>query len=195
MPDQATQRATEAASLRISFGGIELRQFRGEDTEDLYRVRNHESVRGLLSDPRPLSYESHVAWVDRNLTPGRDILLFVVRWKGEAIGFTLLKRLAPDTVEVGVMFREANRHPGVPAQAAVVMLYLAFEYFGMRAAVSYVLPAHERAIALNRAFGPEVESDKPGMLCFRQQRASLLRHRRYRKLRARLLPRLAIVTE
>ena len=199
MQDEGTQtadraRAGDGARLRIRFGGVELRQFRPEDIADLYHVRNHDSVRGLLADPRPISYESHVDWVNRNLIPGRDILLFIVRSNGDPIGFSLLKRLAPDAVEVGVMFREANRHPGIPAHAAVAMLYLAFEHFRMRSAVSYVLPRHDRAIALNRAFGPEVESDKPGMLCFRQLRAPLLRNRRYRKLMARLLPRLQIVT-
>jgi RimJ/RimL family protein N-acetyltransferase len=185
-----------ATGIRITLRAFELRQFRAEDTAALYAVRNHDSVRGLLADPRPIPYDSHVEWVNRNLLPGRDILLFLARSHAAAIGLTLLKRLAADTVEVGVMFREARRHPVMPAQAAVIMLYLAFEHFGMSWAVSYVLPQHDRAIALNAGLGGEkVASDKSGMLCFRQHRAAVLRNRHYRQLLARIVPTLSILTE
>jgi RimJ/RimL family protein N-acetyltransferase len=182
--------------LRITIGGAELRQFAVNDMQDLYLVRNHESVRSFMADPREIAWESHVTWVNANLIPGRDILLFLARLKGETIGLTLLKRLAPDRVEAGVMFREASLHPVIPAQAAVAMLYLAFEYFQVGSAVSYVLPGHRRALALNRGLGgPEVESDKPGMVCFRSSRDSVLRNRRYRALMARIGPKMTIVTE
>lgn len=184
-----------APRLRIAIGSIELRQFAAEDTEDLYRVRNHESVRSYMADPRPIPWESHVEWVNRNLIPGRDILLFLVRLKGSAIGLTLLKRLAPDVVEVGAIFREAKLHPVIPGQAAVAMLHLAFEHFRMRGAVSYVLPDHQRALALNRALGREAESAKPGMVCFRCSRTTLLRNPHYRRLMVRIGPRMTIATE
>ena len=180
--------------IRIPLRSFELRQFRPDDTADLYAVRNHESVRGLLADPRPIAYESHVEWVNRNLVPGRDILLFLARVPDEVIGLTLLKRLAPDTLEVGVMFRAARQHPLLPAQAAVAMLHLAFEHFGTTWVVSYVLPEHERAIALNRGLGgEEVPSDKPGMICFRQRGAVILRNRHYLRLLARVRP--SVITE
>ena len=186
--------AETAPHIRIPLRSFELRQFGPDDTDDLYAVRNHESVRSLLADPRPIPYDSHVNWVNLNLIPGRDILLFLARAHGEAIGLTLLKRLAPDTVEVGVMFREARRHPLLPAQAAVAMLYLAFEHFGMGWAVSYVLPHHERAIALNRGLGgEEVPSDKPGMICFRQRGAVVLCNQHYLRLLARVRP--SVITE
>ena len=175
--------------IRIPLRSFELRQFRPDDTDDLYAVRNHESVRSLLADPRPIAYDSHVNWVNQNLIPGRDILLFLARAQDEAIGLTLLKRLAPDTVELGVMFREARHHPLLPAQAAVAMLHLAFEHFGTTWVVSYVLPEHERAIALNTGLGgEEVPSDKPGMICFRQRGAVILRNQHYVRLLARVRP-------
>jgi RimJ/RimL family protein N-acetyltransferase len=122
--------------------------------------------------------------------------LFLARAHDEAIGLTLLKRLAPDTVEVGVMFREARRHSLLPAQAAVAMLYLAFEHFGMEWAVSYVLPQHERAIALNTGLGGEqVPSGKPGMVCFRQRRAVALSNRHYARLLSRMRLKMAVLTE
>ena len=186
--------AETAPHIRIPLGSFELRQFRPEDTDDLYAVRNHESVRCLLADPRPIAYDSHVSWVNRNLIPGRDILLFLARAHDEAIGLTLLKRLAPDTIELGVMFREAERHPMLPSQAAVAMAYLAFEHFGMPWGVTYALRHHERAIALNKGLGgEEVPSDKPGMICFRQRGAVVLRNQHYLRLLARVRP--TVITE
>lgn len=92
------------------------------------------------------------------------------------------------------MFRAARHHPLLPAQTAVVMLYLAFEHFGMEWVVSYVLPEHERAIALNRGLGgEEVPSDKPGMICFRQRGAVILRNQHYLRLLARVRP--SVITE
>lgn len=182
--------------MRITIGSIELRQFGPEDSEDLYSVRNHESVRSYMANPRAIPWESHVAWVNDNLLPGRDILLFLVRLQGDAIGLSLLKRLAPDVVEVGVMFREAKLHPVIPAQAAATTLYLAFEHFGMRETVAYALPEHKRAIALNSALGGlKVESDKPGMVCFRRNRDAVLCNPHYRRLMARIRPRMTIATD
>jgi RimJ/RimL family protein N-acetyltransferase len=186
--------AGTASRIRIPLRSFELRQFGPDDTDDLYAVRNHESVRCLLADPRPIAYDSHVSWVNRNLIPGRDILLFLARVHDEAIGLTLLKRLAPDTVELGVMFREVQRHAMLPSQAAVAMVYLAFEHFGMAWGVSYALPQHERAVALNKGLGgEEVPSDKPGMICFRQRGVAALRNRHYLRLLARVSP--SVITE
>ena len=180
--------------IRIPLRSFELRQFRPDDTDDLYAVRNHESVRSLLADPRPIAYDSHVNWVNQNLIPGRDILLFLAHAQDEAIGLTLLKRLAPDTVELGVMFRDAQRHAMLPSQAAVAMVYLAFEHFGMAWGVTYALRQHERAIALNTGLGgEEVPSDKPGMICFRQRGAVILRNQHYLRLLARVRP--SVITE
>lgn len=194
-PDGAPVSSTErpASPLRITIGSIELRQFGQEDTEALYAVRNHESVRSYMANSSAIPWESHVAWVNANLLPGRDILLFLVRLKGEVIGLTLLKRVASDVVEVGIMFREAQLHPVIPAQAAAITLYLAFERFGMRQTVAYALPGHARALALNRALGGlEVESDKPGMVCFRRDRDAVLRNPHYRRLMARIRPKMTI---
>lgn len=178
--------------MKITIGGLELRQFTAEDAEDLHRVRNDPSVRRYMSDPTPIPLEAHLAWVKTHLLEGRDLLLFMVRRNGEAIGFTLLRRVGGDT-EIGVMFKEATRHPVLPAYATVATLYCAFCLRGVTRLISYVAPAHERALALNRGFGAwEVESDKPGMIKFRLSPEVCLANPTWKKMMERLGDRMQV---
>jgi hypothetical protein len=108
--------------MKIVIGKLELAQFCAADMEDLYRIRNHESVRGFMSNTAPLEWDSHVKWVRENLLEGGRILLLIVRLEAVALGFTLLKRLTPDTAEIGVVVREASRHRLVSSQAAAATL-------------------------------------------------------------------------
>lgn len=182
--------------MKIVIGKLELAQFTAADTEDLYRIRNHESVRGFMSNPAPLEWESHVAWVQVNLLSGGRILLLMVRLEGEALGFTLLKRLAEDTAEIGVVVREAPRHRLIPSEAGAATLYLAFEVLGLTRLVSYVVPAHRHAIAFNSgAGGREVQSDKPGMLQFDFTRESYLSNRHCLRTIARMRPKMQVITQ
>ena len=182
--------------MKIVIGKLELAQFTAADTEDLYRIRNHESVRGFMSNPAPLEWESHVAWVRDNLLSGGRILLLMVRLEGEALGFTLLKRLAEDTAEIGVVVREAAKHRLIPSEAGAATMYLAFEVLGFRRLVSYVVPRHEHAVSFNRrAGGREVASDKPGMLRLNFTLTGYLRNSHCRKIVARMRPKMQVITQ
>src|SRR4051812_16180184 len=177
--------------MKIVIGKLELAQFTATDTEDLYRVRNHESVRGFMSNPAPLHWESHVKWVRENLLQGGRILLLLVRLDGAALGFTLLKRLAPDTAEIGVVVREAPRHRLISSEAAVATLYLGFDVLGFTRLLSYVVPGHAHAIDFNaRGGGREAVSDKPGMVLFEFLRDSYLSNRHCGRIIARMRPKL-----
>lgn len=186
--------ATSGPRLSVRFGGIELRQFAlGEDTRDLYHIRNHDSVRGFMTDPRPLDYDAHVAWVGKNLVPGSDVLIFLVRLDEGPIGFALLKRVAADTVEIGVMLRDVHLHATVAGQVATLMLHLTYEHFGFAWALTYVKHEHTRALALNRGLGlVEAPSAKPGEFCFRTPAAAVLSNPRYQRLMARIAPQLTL---
>jgi RimJ/RimL family protein N-acetyltransferase len=179
--------------MRIVLGGLELRRFGATDTADLYRIRNDDSVRAFMADARPLDFDAHVRWVSANLVDDGALLLLMARMRGEAIGFSLLKRLADDRAEIGVMFRDAPRHQVAPYHTAVVTLHVAFEVRGLRRVESWVLPSHERALSLNRSLGAgEAASDKPGMLHFFLDRETCLANANYRKVMARIGPRIAI---
>ena len=182
--------------MKIVIGKLELAQFTGADTGDLYRIRNHESVRGFMSNPSPLEWESHTAWVRDNLLSGGRILLLMVRLDGAPLGFTLLKRLTEDTAEIGVVVREAARHRLIPSEAGAATLYLAFEVLRFRRLVSYVVPAHRHALNFNRRAGArQVASDKAGMLKLSFSRAGYLRNPHCRRIVARMRPKLEVITE
>ena len=182
--------------MKIVIGKLELAQFTAPDSEDLYRIRNHESVRAFMSNPAPLEWDSHVTWVRENLLAGGRILLLMVRLEAVALGFTLLKRLGPDTAEVGVVVREAPRHRLISSEVGAVTLYLGFDVLGFTRLLSYVVSTHAHAIDFNtRGGGREAVSDKPGMLLFEFMRDSYLQNRHCGRIIARVRPRLQVITE
>jgi len=182
--------------MKIVIGKLELAQFTAPDAEDLYRIRNHESVRSFMSNPAPLEWESHVRWARENLLEGGRILLLIVRLEAAALGFTLLKRLAEDTAEIGVVVREAPRHRLICSEAGAATLYLGFEVLRFTRLVSYVVPTHAHAIEFNaRAGGREVPSDKPGMIQFDFIGESYLSNRHCQRIVARMRPKLQVITQ
>ena len=78
----------------ITIGSLEITQFGPEDLEDLYRIRNDPSVREYMADPAPISHSAHVGWVNEHLVDSREILLLMVRLRGEAIGFRVVHRIS-----------------------------------------------------------------------------------------------------
>ncbi len=179
--------------MRITVGALQLSRFTAADRRALFRIRNHPTVRFRLPNPAPISYRSHLAWVREHLRERSDYLLFLVRWKGEAIGFSLLRRVADGTVEIGVMFQEADRWPLQICQASVLTIYWAFEVLKMDRMVSYAVSGHERALAINQAFGGRlVPSDRPGKILLEMTREEGLGNRNYQKLLARMRGRLEV---
>jgi hypothetical protein len=182
--------------MRLILGSIELLEFRPMDVTDLFRIRNDESVRSFMTDPRPIAFAAHEQWVAQHLFPGGSLLLLLARKNAVPIGFTLLKMLDTNTVEFGAIFCNAQRYPIIPGQAATIMAYLGYDYYGFPWAKTYVRPEHMRAIDLNRGLGGiEVESDRPGMICFHSPRATVLDNPRYRKLMARIAAKMIVRME
>ena len=177
----------------ITIENLKLAQFGPGDLEDLYRIRNARSVREYMADSAPISYTAHVEWVNEHLVDSQEILLLMARLRGQAIGFTLLKRVGEEAAEIGVIFREADRHLTIPYTSAVATLYCAFCHLGLAYVVSYVLPVHHRAVALNRSFGAwEVESEKNGMRKFRLSREICLGNSNYLKVLSRIEKKMRI---
>jgi RimJ/RimL family protein N-acetyltransferase len=179
--------------LTISLGKLELAQFTPRDARELHRLRNHASVRPRMANAGPIAYRAHAAWVRAHLGAEPRLLLFLVRVDGKALGFTLLKPVETGRAEIGVVVAEADQHAFVAYTAAVLTLHCAFDRLGLAALVSYVLPAHRRAIAMNRSFGArEIESDKPDMLKFALDRQTCLQNPNYAKVLGRAAARLTI---
>jgi hypothetical protein len=179
--------------LNIALGTLQLTRFTEKDIKALHHIRNHASVRRYMLDPQPISYNAHVKWVKKNIVDERKLLLFMVKRKCNPLGFTLLKKVSEDMAEIGVIFREASKHPVVPYYSTVITLYIAFGYLKLSALISYVIPGHDRAISLNHSFGArEIDSDKPAMIKFFLNRETCVENENYQKVMHRIKNNLKI---
>lgn len=180
---------SKSARFQFAVGSCVLTQFSpGEiDTLDLYTVRNDPAVRTFMPDPSPLPLEAHKSWVEKNLVLGDRIMMFIARDQTGPVGFSLLKEIAPDTAELGVMFIGAYQHTLIPAQVAVATGLIAVERLNKLWLVTYADKNHKLALKLNRGMGlTEVQSDKEGEICFRTSANTLLTNPLSQKLVARL---------
>jgi len=170
--------------MRMTFaiGDVEFRQFELSDAQDLFAVRNHESVRRFMPTAEVLNWEDHIAWAQVNLCGG-PILLFVARRSGTPVGFTLIKALAnPDSLELGVMFTSSEQKSLISALGAAYTGCLAVDMFGARELVTYASTEHSLALRLNQGLGLQPgPSDKAGEYAFRTPRDVLLASRAYRR--------------
>lgn len=180
--------------IEIDAGSVRLSQFAAADARDLYCIRNHPTVRRFMSDPRLIPYRSHVRWVSERLLADANHLLFLVRLRSgsRAVGLTQL-RIAGDTAEIGVMFREPGRHQVVTFVATVATLHVAFDQLGLKWLISYVLPAYDAAIEFNKGFGAwEEPSDKPGMVKLRLSAEVCRQNENFRRVLDRMKGRLHV---
>jgi hypothetical protein len=138
------------------------------DIHDLYVIRNDPTVRSFMPDSNPLSYESHKKWVEKNIFEDKKNIIFIIRDNGIPIGFSLLKEINSDTIEIGVMFVGLYQRKLLPAQTAVATWVIAVKHFSPLWLVTYANNTHKLALKLNSGFGlKEVVSDKSGETCFR----------------------------
>lgn len=184
-------------ALGASLGPLTLDPFTASGIRELYAIRNHPTVRPFMANPEPIAYRSHAEWARERLVGSSDLLLWLVRPAPgrRAIGFTQLRLdAARDTGEIGVIFREPERHRLPAALATAITLHLLFERLGCGRVDSYVIPGHEAAIAYNRAWGTAiVESDKPGMVKLSMSREECLANANYRKVMSRVARRLVVM--
>ena len=181
-------------SWKISIGQLELRQFGIEDARELYCIRNHESVRRFMARPELIPYPSHLAWVKQHLVGAGGLVLLLVRKKPSrrAVGFTQL-RVEGEVGEIGVMFREPERHRIAAAVATAATLHLGFCWLGLSEVVSYVVPSYEAAAQFNRAWGGvDVPSDRAGLIKLALARERCLSNPNYLRVMGRVIGEMRI---
>jgi RimJ/RimL family protein N-acetyltransferase len=117
---------------------IALRPAREEDMELVYRWRNDETTRRYSFDPRPVPWETHVAWYTRSLQRDDRILLMgelqgnpigVLRYDFDGSQATISVYVAPDTQHQGLGRRLIRRgsqwlsdhRPAIRAVTAEIM--------------------------------------------------------------------------
>jgi hypothetical protein len=135
-----------------------------------------------------IPYRSHLAWVKENLVGDGGLVLLLVRKRPSqrAVGFTQL-RVQGEVGEIGVMFREPERHRIAAAVATAATLHLGFCWLGLSEVVSYVVPSYEAAAQFNRAWGGvDVPSDRAGLIKLALARERCLSNPNYLRVMGRV---------
>lgn len=175
--------------LTLRVGRLRMEPYEPADCRELYAIRYHPTVRRFMARPDLAGYRSHQAWTQMHLRDGSPLHLWLVRHAAEprAIGFTQLRFDPPgDTAEIGVMFREPERHAQAAPVVGALTLHLAFVHSGCRELRSYVVEGHARALEFNQAGGAVVvPSDRSGLVCLRLERAACLANPNFQKVMAR----------
>lgn len=170
---------------------VRFEQFDGAapagDTQALYEIRNHATVRPFMPSPEPLALARHVAWVqDQLLVPGPSSpLILIGRTATRApIGFGLLKPSAKiGAFEVGAMLVGDWQRSGLAPRLVAGLASIAAQLFDADMLLTHVHPAHERALRFNRAWGlmDAPSSDKAGELRLEAPITQLLQTPLYRR--------------
>ena len=168
------------------------------DSRDLYAVRFHPTVRKFMTNPSSIPDRAHKDWARQNLVQAQNMHLWLVRLAPgtRAMGLTQLKlNAAGDNAEIGVMFREPEKHQLSSVLSSAITLHLAFIHFSCEWVTSYVVPTAQHAIDYNLGGGFSIhESDRPEMVCLKLHRDVYLSNEINRRVKARIIPRLKIST-
>jgi len=139
--------------MLIRSGNVTLQLFDAAQSEIVYAIRNHPTVRMHLRDTRPIARDSHDRWIRDNLIEAHTLWLFVVRQGGNPVGIALLRNVIERTAEIGVMVVEAGRRPLAGYKAAHLIGYYGFEVLDLDRLFSYVPRHNARALTFNRRCG------------------------------------------
>jgi len=180
----------------VQSGHLVLDPYTAGDSRDLYAVRFHPTVRKFMTNPSLIPYRGHKDWARQNLVQAPDMHLWLVRFGAapRAIGFTQLKfNAAGDNAEIGVMFREPEKHQLASVLSSAITLHLAFIHFSCEWVTSYVVPTAQHAIDYNLGGGFSIhESDHAEMVCLKLHRDVYLSNEINSRVKARIMPRLKI---
>ena len=139
--------------MLIRSGDVTLRLFDASQSDIVYAIRNHPTVRVHLRDAQPIARDSHDRWIRDNLIEAQRLWLFIVRQGSDPVGIALLRNVRERTAEIGVMLVEAARHQLAGYKAAHLIGYYGFEVIDLERLFSYVPHHNARALLFNRRCG------------------------------------------
>jgi RimJ/RimL family protein N-acetyltransferase len=143
---------------------ILIRQVTPRDSQKLYQIRNHYSVRKFLIDPKPLNYKKHLAWFRKTFPADKTQVHFLVKYKNKYIGFILLRNIDRSQAEIGIMFEQTTKNHWPIIYSTVFILNYGFNNLKLKKLYSYVSPKNIQAIKFNKGFsGKKINSDKPNI--------------------------------
>jgi len=146
---------------------ITIRRARVDDAAALARLMGHPSVYpGLMQMPYP-NEEAHRAHLTESLAPGKPDILLVAERGGEIVGSSGMHPGGPSprrrhVMHLGISVRADAQGQGVGSALMQAMCDIADRWIGLLRLELSVYVDNERAIALYRRFGFEIEGRARG---------------------------------
>ena len=107
---------------------VTIRPITYDDTEDIIRWRNSDSVRSRFIDQRLFTKESHEYWLKNFVETGK-VAQFIILLDGKGVGSVYLRDIDPEerSAEYGIFIgEESARGKGVGTKSARLILEYAF---------------------------------------------------------------------
>lgn len=107
---------------------VTIRPITYDDTEDIIRWRNSDSVRSRFIDQRLFTKESHEYWLKNFVETGK-VAQFIILLDGKGVGSVYLRDIDRDerSAEYGIFIgEESARGKGVGTKSASLILEYAF---------------------------------------------------------------------
>ena len=101
---------------------IVFRRFNESDTDELFAIRNHPSVREFMGNTGPLGYKSHLRWVDDHLVRNMDTYLFMIYKNEDIVGFAMLRDISSEDSEIGMFIRDHRKLIGFGVTCMVLFI-------------------------------------------------------------------------
>lgn len=145
-------------------GTISFQAYKSGFEGTLIEIRNHESVRTFMTDPREIDLDDHLRWTGRNLDPAPNPenydrtltqLAFIMLDKAPQ-GFVMVRDIRNDSGEVGIMIKDSRELLGLGAVIAVLALEkLCFGFLGLASVTAKASPFNSKVLSLLRGLGGE----------------------------------------
>lgn len=135
---------------KIEGKDIYLRLMDREDTEDIIRWRNKESVCRKFIYQKPFTREGHENWIETMINTGKAVQFIICgRGSGRPVGSVYLRDIdrTHNKAEYGIFIGEEDAlGKGYGTQAALLMIKYAFEEEKLHKIKLRVLAENERAV-------------------------------------------------
>lgn len=135
---------------RIEGADIYLRLMNREDTDDIIRWRNTDSVRRNFIYQEPFTREGHEKWIETMVDTGKAVQFIIcVKENDRPVGSVYLRDIdrTHNQAEYGVFIGEEDAQgKGYGTQAALMMINYAFEEEGLHKLKLRVLAKNKRAM-------------------------------------------------
>lgn len=138
--------------MNVVIKDVELRRFTQDDTNLLYELRNHISIRKGMRDSSQLDFGNHKKWVQENLILSNKVVLFIAYYKTVPVAILMLKNFEDVTAEVGVMVKNAGNYLNGSLVSKLIcgIFFYSYRVLKLNCLTMYVAHSNSAAYKFNK---------------------------------------------